>query len=116
MTLDNRRYALNYLRGSFSAVAAVFSAWLVQGIMFIAHISSKATGLTAVAGGALGSLFSPLFWILAISFFALFFGASRLSNKPTRIFLFWVPVSLIWTVGVAFIALFTYLWLRGPRA
>jgi hypothetical protein len=45
---------------------------------------SKATGLAAVAGGLLESLFSPLFWILAVLFFALFFAASRLESKPLR--------------------------------
>jgi len=47
----------------------------------------KATGLGAVAGGFAESLFSPLFWIVVILFFGLFFAAGRLGNKIWRIML-----------------------------
>ena len=67
-----------------------FSAWAFRGIN-----NSKATGMAAIARGLLESFFSPLFWILAISFFALFFAASRLSSKPMRILLSWTPVTIL---------------------
>lgn len=107
---------MNYLRGSLSAVAAVFGAWFVLGIISTAHTASKATGLAAVAGGVLESLLSPLFWTIAISLFILFFTASRLNNKPLRIFLFWTPVVLLWSVAIGLITLFTFLWLHVRRA
>ena len=71
------------LRGVLSAVAAVFGGLLGPGLFFALRgiNNSKATGLAAVGGGFLESLFSPLFWILAVSLFALFLAASRLRSK-----------------------------------
>src|SRR5579871_2502887 len=87
---------MTILRGTLSALSAVFVGLLGPGLFFALRgiNNSKATGLAAVAGGLLESLFSPLFWILAVSFFALFFAASRLNSKPLRILLFWTPVLL----------------------
>jgi hypothetical protein len=96
------------LRGVLSAVAAVFVALLGPGLVVINK--SKATGLAAVAGGFLESLFSPLFWILAVSFFVLFFAASRLSSRPLRILLFWTPATAISVLGLGIVSLFAYLW------
>ena len=87
------------LRCVLSAVAAVFVALLGFGLVFALRVT-KATGLAAVAGGCLEGFFSPLFWILAVSLFALFFAASRLNSKPLRIFLFWIPVTAISIVGL----------------
>ena len=102
------------LRGVLSAVAAIFVALLGPGLVvaFRGINNSKATGLAAVAGGFVESLFSPLFWILAVSFFALFFAASRLSSKPLRILLFWTPVTSISMLGLGIFSLFTYLWIH----
>jgi hypothetical protein len=104
------------LRGVLSAVAAIFVA-LGPGLIFALRgiNNSKATGLAAVAGGFLESLFSPLFWILAVSFFALFFAASRLSSKPLRILLFWTPVTAISTLGLGIFSLFTFAWIHFRR-
>jgi len=98
------------LRGILSAVAAIFFALLGPGL--VALHNSKATGLAAVAGGFLESLFSPLFWILAVSFFALFFAASRLSSRPLRILLFWTPVTAVSILGLGIFSLFTFAWIR----
>ena len=100
------------LRGVLSAVSAIVIALLAPGLMFAFRgvNNSKATGLAAFAGGFLEALYSPLFWILAILFFALFFAASRLSSKPLRIFLFWTPVTAISMLGLAIFSLFTYVW------
>jgi hypothetical protein len=105
------------LRGVLSAVAAVFVALLGPGLVaaFTGINNSKATGLAAVLGGFVESLFSPLFWILAVSFFALFFAASRLSSKPLRILLFWTPVTSISMLGLGIFSLFTYLWIHIRR-
>ena len=104
------------LRGVLSAVAAIFVALLAGLVSALWPINnSKATGLAAVAGGFLESLFSPLFWILAVSFFALFFAASRLSSKPLRILLFWTPVTAISTLGLGIFSLFTFAWIHFRR-
>jgi hypothetical protein len=105
------------LRCVISAVAAIFVALLGPGL--IAALwginNTKATGLAAVAGGFLEGLSSPLFWILAVSFFALFFAAGRLSSKPLRIFLFWTPVTAISILGLGIFSLFTFAWMHIRR-
>jgi hypothetical protein len=105
------------LRCALSATAAIFVALLGPGLVsaFWGINNSKATGLAAIAGGFLESLLSPLFWILAVSFFALFFAASRLSNKPLRIFLFWTPVTAISILGLSIFSLFTFAWIHFRR-
>ena len=105
------------LRGVLSAVAAVFVAVLGPGLVvaFRGINNSKATGLAVIAGGFAESVFSPLFWILLVSFFALFFAASRLSSKPLRILLFWTPVTSISMLGLGFLSLVTYLWIHFRR-
>jgi len=105
------------VRGVLSAVAAVFISLLGPGVVFALRgmNNSKATGLAAVAGEALESLFSPLFWILAISFFAMFFAASRLSSKPLRILLFWIPVTAISMLGLSIFSFFTFAWIYLRR-
>jgi len=101
------------LRCVLSALAAIFVAMLGPGLVVINH--SKATGLAAVAGGFLESLFSPWFWILAVSFFALFFAASRLRSKPLGILLFWTPVTAISILGLGIFSLFTFAWIHFRR-
>ena len=105
------------LRGILSAVAAIFAALLGPGLVSALWgiNSSKATGLAAVAAGFLESLFSPLFWILAVSFFALFFAASRLSSRPLRILLFWTPVTAISILGLGILSLFAFAWIHFRR-
>jgi hypothetical protein len=74
---------MNYVKGILSGLAAMFLAQCVgPWSMFKGISEQKATGLGAVAGG----LRSPLFWTLALLFFALFLAASRLGNKILRVF------------------------------
>jgi hypothetical protein len=105
------------LRNLLSGLAAIFVALLGPGLIFALRgiNNSKATGVAAVAAVFLESLFSPLFWILAIAFFALFFAASRLSSKPLRILLFWTPVTAISILGLGLFSLFTFLWIHFRR-
>jgi hypothetical protein len=105
------------LRAVLSAVAAIFAALFGPALFFaLLDLSpSKATGLAAVAGGLAESLFSPLFWILAVAFFALFFAASRLTSKPLRILLFWIPVTAVSMLGVGVFSLFAYVWIHFRR-
>jgi len=94
-------------------VAAIVAALLGSGL--VVAFRTKATGLAAVAGGSLEGLVSPLFWILALALFALFFAASRLSSKPLRILLFWTPATVISTLGLGIFSLFTYVWIHFRR-
>ena len=83
---------MNYVKGILSGLAAIILAECVPGSwsVFRGIGQEKATGLAVVAGGLAESVFSPLCWILAVLFFALFFAASRLKNKLLRVFLFWI--------------------------
>jgi hypothetical protein len=103
---------VTYLKGILSAVAAIFIAFLGAG-QFLKYTSEQnATGLGAIAGGLLASIFSPLFSILAVSSFALFFFAGRLRSRSSRFFLFWIPTVVISALGFGLLALFTYAWVH----
>ncbi|HXJ85324.1 MAG TPA: hypothetical protein VMS18_00775 [Candidatus Binatia bacterium] len=105
------------LRCVLSVLAAICVGLLGPGLIFALQgiNNSKATGIGVVAGGLMESLFSPLFWILAIASFALFFAASRLSSKPLRILLFWTPVTAISILGLGFFSLITFVWIHFRR-
>jgi len=98
------------LRNVVSALAGIFIGLFAPSlILSIRNISSsKTTGLTATAGGLTATLFTPWFWILAIFFFFLFFGASRLDRRWLRVLLFWVPATAISSLGIAAFALLVY--------
>jgi len=101
---------MNYVKGILSGLAAIFLAELVPGpwSVFRGISEQRATGLGAVAAGIMWSAFSPLFWTLALFFFALLFAASRLGNKILRVFLFWIPTLTVSALGMAIVALLTY--------
>jgi chromate transport protein ChrA len=100
-----------YTRGILSGLAAVILAELVPALWFLFRGAngSKATGLAAIAGALLESIYTPLFWILSVSLFLLFFVASRLRNKPLRVIFFWIPTVTTSCVGVTVAAFFAYL-------
>ena len=108
---------MTIVRSTLSALAALFVGLFGPGLFFALRgiNNSKATGLAAVAGGLLESFFSPLFWILALSFFALFYSASRLTSKPLRILLFWGPVTAISILGLAIFSVFAFLGIQFRR-
>jgi hypothetical protein len=58
------------------------------------------------------ALFSPLFWILALLFFALFYAACRLRNNLLRVFLFWIPTLTVSVFCIAVVALYAYMFIR----
>ena len=99
-----------YFKIILSMLAALFLALFGPGIwvMFRDFNTTKTTGLGAVAGGLTQSLLSPVFWIMVVLLFALFFGASRLGNCSLRVLLFWIPTILTSTLGLLFGALFVY--------
>jgi ABC-type Na+ efflux pump permease subunit len=106
---------MDYAKRILCGFTAIVLAELVPGSwsVFRGMSGTKATGLAVVAGGFLESLLSPLFWIVAIAIFALFFAASRLGNKPLRIFLFWIPTLTVCSISVATVVLLTYLIIRS---
>lgn len=104
---------MNYVKGLLSGLAAIFLAEFVGPWSIFKGISEqKATGLGAVAGGLMWSAFSPLFWTLALLFFALLFAASRLRNKTLRVCLFWIPTLTVSVLGMAIVAVFTYVFVH----
>lgn len=105
---------MNYIKVILSALAALILSELLPfpGSVMWAINRSKATGLAALAGGLLESLFSPLFWLIAITVFALFFFASRLNTRLLRITLFWIPTLAVCGTAFAIMSLITYLAIR----
>ena len=105
------RSTMNYVKGILSGLTAIILAECVPGSwsVFRGISREKATGLGAVAGGLSESAFSPLFWILAVLFSALFFAASRLKNQLLRVCLFWIPTLTVSLFCIAIVALFTYM-------
>ena len=90
-----------YAKGILSGLAAWFLAIVAADWSFFRIISrEKATGLGAMAGVLTSSLFSPVFWIFAALFFALFFFASRL------------PTLAVSTFGLAIVALFAFVYIH----
>jgi len=108
---------VRYLKTILSGVAALFLAEVVPGpwSMFRGMSAEKATGLAAVVGGFVESLFSPLFWVLAILLFLMFFYASRLGNKALRVLLFWTPTLLLSSILILFAAFVVFAFLHIPR-
>ena len=72
----------------------------------------KATGFAAIGAGFFEAFLSPLFWVEVLCIFALFLATSRLSRKTLRVVLFWAPALMITTLGFAFIALLTFVFLH----
>jgi hypothetical protein len=105
---------MSYIKGILSVVAAIIIAELVPGPWSpLKGINgSKATGLAAFAGSLVESMFSPLFWMLAIVLFAIFFTASRLDNKALRVFFFWIPTLTASCVGFTIASFLAYLVVR----
>jgi hypothetical protein len=105
---------MDYFKGILSGLAAIFIAgsWLV----FRDTGQEKATALAAFAAELVESVLSPLFWILAVLFFALFYAASRLRNNLLRVFLFWIPTLTVSVFCIAVVALYAYMFIRfRPR-
>jgi len=115
---SNRKVYMNYVKGILSGLAAIFLAEFVPGpwSMFKGISEQKATGLGVAAAGIMGSAFSPLFWTLALLFFALLYAASRLGNKILRVILFWIPTLTVSVLGMAIAALLTYAFIHFRAA
>ncbi len=106
---------MDYFKAILSGLAAIIIAECIPGpwFMFRGITEQKATGLGAVAGGLAESAVSPLFWLFASLFFALFFMASRLRSKLFRVLLFWIPTLAVSVSGIAMVVLVSYLVIRS---
>ena len=102
---------MNYVKNVLSGVAAIFIAQVAFSWSIFRPNSSKAIGLAALVGMSIENFLSPIFWIVAVLLFGLFFAASR-SNTVLRVLFFWIPTLLVSTLGVAFIGMLTYFWLH----
>ena len=105
---------MTYARGCLSGLTSLFLAGFV--LMFITAIrdmsQTKGTGLAALADGVVESIFSPPFWLLAILFFTVFFATGRLSSSVFRVLLFWLPATVISSLGLGLLGWFALLMLR----
>src|SRR5512140_1011595 len=107
---------MRYSKIVLSAVAALLLAEFIgPWSMFRWMSTEKATGMAVLAAGLLESLVSPLFWLLAILFFGIFFAASRMDNRVGRILLFWTPTLLLSTLTALFTALIAALYFYSRR-
>lgn len=99
---------MTYIRGCLSGIASLFLAGFA--LMFITAFrdmsQTKAIGLAALAGGVVESIFSPLFWLLATVFFAVFFATGRLTSSVFRVLLFWLPAIGISSLGLGLLGWF----------
>jgi hypothetical protein len=105
--------AMTFAKGALSVTASLSLGLIFPSIFsaFRGVAQEKATGAAAVAGALLEALLSPMFWILTLACFALFFAASRLKNKALSVFLFWIPAVLFSTVGGFFLGLYVFLFI-----
>jgi uncharacterized membrane protein AbrB (regulator of aidB expression) len=101
---------MDYIKGILSGLAAIFIAEFVCFSPFLR--GSKATGLTAVVALLVENIFSPKFWIVGVLLFWLFFAASRLGNKASRVVLFWIPTLTVSCFTIAVVALIAYVLVR----
>lgn len=106
-----------YAKGFLSAITGIYLGLIVPGFLnaFKGISEQKATGLGAVAGSFLGSLFSPWFWLLAVAFFAVFFITSRAPNKFLRVLFFWIPAVFVSSLAILSVGFLTYLLVRAGR-
>ena len=107
---------MEYFKGILSGLAAILLAECVPGpwSVFRGFGQEKATGLDVLTGGLTESLLSPLFWVLAVSFFALLFAAGRLRNRFLQTLLFWIPSVTASVLCIAFAGMITYLFVGRP--
>jgi hypothetical protein len=105
---------MSYIKSILSVLAALIIAQLLPGPWSpLKGINgSKATGVAVFAASLVESMFSPLFWMLAIALFAIFFTASRLENKALRVAFFWIPTLTVSSVGFMIASLVAYLVVR----
>ena len=103
-----------YVKGLLCVLAAVSIGMFVPGLIHVLRgiSAERATGVAAIAGSVIESLYSPAFWILAVVSFIILFAASRAGSRTLQVALFWIPSVVLSTFAVGMFALFTYIWLH----
>ena len=109
---------MTYAKGCLTVLAAVILAAFVPSVIsaFRSMSQDKAVGLAVIPASMLESIVSPLFWLLAVTFFAMFFATGRLTSSVLRGLLFWFPTLFVSILGVGLLSWFALLMLRLKRS
>jgi hypothetical protein len=109
---------MTYAKGCLSGIAALLLAALVVALTtaFRGVSQDKAIGLAVIPAMMLESVVSPLFWLLAPAFFAVFFATGRLTNGALRGLLFWFPTLFVSSLGIGLLSWFAILMVRLKRS
>lgn len=102
---------MRFFRLALCVIGAISIALFVPNIVREVSLQRQ-TGIGAAAGGLAESVFSLLFWILAVLCFSLFLWASRNRQALVRVLLFWIPSVASSVLGIALLGLFTYMYLH----
>ncbi len=97
---------MDHIKGILSGSAAIFVAEFV--FFWPLLNGSKATGLAALKGLLVESIFSPRFWVVGVLLFGLFFAASR-GRTVLRVLFFWIPTLTISALGFSIVAMYAFL-------
>lgn len=105
---------MTYVKLLLGGLAALFLSGIVLAVITafreMSQSNARATGLAAFVGLIIESAFrSPVFWLLAILFFAMFFATGRLSGAVFRVALFWFPAIGISMFGLGLLGWFAML-------
>jgi hypothetical protein len=109
---------MTYVKGCLGGLAALFLSGYV--LLFITAFrdasQNKATGLAVFVILLIESVRSPLFWLLAIMFFAMFYATGRLTSSVFRVLLFWLPAIGATSLGLGLLGWFAMLMLQMKRS
>jgi len=95
------------LLGGLSALfLSGFVLMVITAFREMSQSNARAIGLAAVVGLSIESVRSPVFWLLAILFFSMFFATGRLSSTVFRVVLFWFPAIGISIFGLVLLGWF----------
>jgi hypothetical protein len=109
---------MTYVRGCLGGLAALFLAGFVVSFVtaFRSVSQDRAIGLAVLPALMIESVRSPLFWLLAILFFAMFYATGRLTSSVFRVLLFWLPAIGITSLGIGLLGWFAMLMLQMKRS
>jgi hypothetical protein len=97
---------MDYIKGILGGLAAILIAEFVFFWPF--NSGTKATGMSAITGLLVESVLSLRFWVVAALSFGCFFAASR-GSATLRVLFFWLPTLAVSALGLAIVAMYTYL-------
>jgi hypothetical protein len=103
---------MDYVKGILGGLAAILIAEFVFFWPFIS--GTKATGMSVITGLLVESVLSLRFSVVAALSFGCFFAASR-GSAILRVLFFWVPTLAVSALGLAIVAMYTYLALSSKH-